>query len=427
MKYIKTLFKKSNLSREKMKKRAILFILGVIMIGVGYGQECEPPLAVPVGDSLQSFCSATNSTIRDLVAIPQDSSALVKWYQGGVELSDSTALDSGKYYFAKAVLDDCISSDSLKVEVKIITNPDMPEGDTIQFHCDGSKVADLVATPTETVGWYQNGIQLASTVILTNGCYYAKTKIGDCSSSDSLKVTVTLNPTYNSNHIYESICIGDSLEFHEKYFTKEGTYTVTLQTVNNCDSIITLYLTIAPDIKIYRKVNSNILYCCADSAELQRINKYEWGWYKNYENKDTCYTLSEQRYYKFDTIVPEYTYYVVFYYFHRGVEMNCRVNYLPKNTQMQSCQNIDITEEPLSTSNKIKLFPNPAKNELNIEIETDIKSADLQIIELTGKVVLKSKIAGRQSKINISELKTGFYILTVKTENTILTSKFIVE
>ena len=64
-----------------------------------------------------------------------------------------------------------------------------------------------------------------------NGCSNTATK------------TVSVNPTYNIP-LAHSICQGESYNFYGQNLTAAGTYTHTLQTVNGCDSVLTLTLTV---------------------------------------------------------------------------------------------------------------------------------------------------------------------------------------
>jgi len=174
-------------------------------------------------------------------------------------------------------------------------------------------------------------------------------------------------------------------------------------------------------------ISTNTLICCVDDSPDSYIDVVIYKW--SYKNKGSTeiieFSETTQPYYTFNHKIDPliYDYSVEIDYENCLCPASSLYSSPPSSSQSQS--NCLPPEEPLPNNPKIKLFPNPAKNELNIE--ADIESADLQIIEVTGKVVIQSKIIGRQSKINISSLKAGFYILILKDENTVLTSKFIVE
>jgi hypothetical protein len=70
------------------------------------------------------------------------------------------------------------------------------------------------------------------------------------------------------------------------------------------------------------------------------------------------------------------------------------------------------------TENKIEfnfnVFPNPAKNEINVELFTDkISSYIAEIIDVNGKVQIAYDLYAKRSKIDISSLANGIYILNI--------------
>ena len=68
----------------------------------------------------------------------------------------------------------------------------------------------------------------------TNGC-------------DSIAyLTLIVNPVYNDEPVEATICNGEEYEFAGETFTQAGTYTRTLSTVNSCDSVVTLVLNVNP-------------------------------------------------------------------------------------------------------------------------------------------------------------------------------------
>ena len=81
--------------------------------------------------------------------------------------------------------------------------------------------------------------------ILTESGIYIDTlrTVHRCDSIVTL--TLTVNPVYNTS-IATEICDGDSYNFFGQALTTAGTYTHTLQTVSGCDSIVTLTLTVNP-------------------------------------------------------------------------------------------------------------------------------------------------------------------------------------
>jgi aminopeptidase N len=80
--------------------------------------------------------------------------------------------------------------------------------------------------------------------------------------------------------------------------------------------------------------------------------------------------------------------------------------------------------------NDVRVFPNPASNELNISIQqTTNEKYNLEIVTMEGKLVLtETQIAIQKSaihKINIAALNKGEYILRIKGSKTNWNKKFI--
>jgi aminopeptidase YwaD len=82
-------------------------------------------------------------------------------------------------------------------------------------------------------------------------------------------------------------------------------------------------------------------------------------------------------------------------------------------------------EKPVKTLESIKMYPNPVKDILTIEVpDSNTKSFTVEITDLTGKSVLKEE---NKTQVNVSSLINGVYLCTVKTENTSVTRKIMIE
>lgn len=77
----------------------------------------------------------------------------------------------------------------------------------------------------------------------------------------------------------------------------------------------------------------------------------------------------------------------------------------------------------------LTFYPNPVKEQLNIQIKSDIAEvASAQILDLSGKIILEQKVQLNQGStsfsLNVSKLITGNYVLSIKGNKTI-TQSFI--
>lgn len=84
-----------------------------------------------------------------------------------------------------------------------------------------------------------------------------------------------------------------------------------------------------------------------------------------------------------------------------------------------------IKDAPLSTNtfdlSKVFVYPNPVKNDLNINTEYDIQL--LEVYDMTGKVVLSTKNA--KNVVDTSNLVNGIYILRISTDYGMFTQKLV--
>ena len=77
-------------------------------------------------------------------------------------------------------------------------------------------------------------------------------------------------------------------------------------------------------------------------------------------------------------------------------------------------------------ASKINIYPNPANSELNIQLAND-GSAQIQIINLVGKVVKDIQTSNMLSTIQISDLAQGMYLVKIVQGEKVFTSKVLVK
>ncbi len=71
---------------------------------------------------------------------------------------------------------------------------------------------------------------------------------------------------------------------------------------------------------------------------------------------------------------------------------------------------------------KIKIYPNPVSEILNIETP---ETSTLEIINIQGQIVSTKTISDKTGSIDVSELRSGVYTLRIKTDNGIMMKKII--
>ncbi len=85
------------------------------------------------------------------------------------------------------------------------------------------------------------------------------------------------------------------------------------------------------------------------------------------------------------------------------------------------------TESPYCPAPPLRIMPNPAKDYINIEINTE-ENSQLQIIDIQGRVILDNKY-NQQNKItlNTSEWTKGVYFIRLKTEKETSAKKLLIQ
>ena len=165
------------------------------------------------------------------------------------------------------------------VNVTVNPSPNLNISGNNSF-CQGGSVS-LIASGASSYSW-SNGSNNATITISNPGTYTViGTNATGCSSTASK--TVTVNPTYYIP-LTESICQGETYNFNGQYLTTAGTYTQNLSTVNGCDSIITLTLTVKalPTATI----SGNTTLCQGQSTILTATGGVSYNWNNGYTSNN---------------------------------------------------------------------------------------------------------------------------------------------
>jgi|GEM_PF-5667386 len=78
----------------------------------------------------------------------------------------------------------------------------------------------------------------------------------------------------------------------------------------------------------------------------------------------------------------------------------------------------DVPEEKIEIDINVEIYPNPARNFLNVFVVTEglIETAELHIYDATGKQVLAREIyTDKEERISVRELSSGIYIVNITT------------
>ena len=99
----------------------------------------------------------------------------------------------------------------------------------------------------------------------------------------------------------------------------------------------------------------------------------------------------------------------------------------PAGLSVRCIKDSNTSVKSIIKNNKVRIYPNPTKDFLNIEIG-DFDPNELikmNITNIGGKEVLQRTEISQNEIVNISEFENGIYFINVETKNGVLTKKFI--
>jgi hypothetical protein len=71
------------------------------------------------------------------------------------------------------------------------------------------------------------------------------------------------------------------------------------------------------------------------------------------------------------------------------------------------------------------ISPNPAEDKLNIKLLSANENVKLEVFDVLGKLIYKGEITQLESSVNISNWKSGVYLVRVSNNKTNQTKRFI--
>jgi hypothetical protein len=114
------------------------------------------------------------------------------------------------------------------------------------------------------------------------------------------------------------------------------------------------------------------------------------------------------------------------YYFPQWCTSDPRYN----NPVVVSCQNCQLIREDAGieeTTYGIKVFPNPASSELNIDLNNaGFTSANIKLTNLLGEVVVNTQLQSNINSIGIEHLTSGVYFISIETITEVILQEKIV-
>ena len=213
----------------------------------------------------------------------------------------------------------------------------------------------------------------------------------ECDST--IIVELTVNPVYSST-VNASICYGETYTLPDgSSANEEGTYSSTFESVNGCDSIIIVELTVTT-VNVGVTVSDATLTADAAGAEYQWLDC-------NDSNApisgatDQSYTATESGNYAVEI-----------------TQEGCQDVSDCYTVSLNALSETEITED-------ILVYPNPVIDILSIDLGKVYESLHISILSLQGQVVFEFNETNKELlNYNLSDLRPGTYFLRIVSEDT---------
>ncbi len=211
-----------------------------------------------------------------------------------------------------------------------------------------------------------------------------------------IELTLTVNPAYLASQT-ASICYGGTYSWRNRNLVNSGIYSDTLQNISGCDSIIQLTLTVFPKIDI--NLGSDTTIKADQKLLLDAGNGYKSYVWSTGETTQTILVDSNLG-------VGNHTIWVAV-----TNENGCNTSDTIQVTIQKLSSIAQLPEEE-----QFLLYPNPTSGKINLEFE-NISHRNIAIYNASGEQVYNKKHHARKVELDLSNFSTGTYIL--KIDNTI--------
>lgn len=259
-----------------------------------------------------------------------------------------------------------------------------------EYGCDSTvnlelSVTNLIVDESEVAICTGETYEHLGQTLNTTGTYIDTLSAGTgCDSVVILDLSVNDPENVGVN---ETICGTETYPFGGANLNIPGTYVDTFQTTKGCDSVVTLLLNVTT-------VDVGILLTGSQLTALQPGATYQWLRC----NSDKEVNGATGRTHEFEN---SGSYKVAVTY------MGC--------TDTSDCQFVTgLGVDNYSSDSRVKLFPNPASNDITLMGSDRIES--VQIIDLSGRVILDTQFeqVSTSHVIDISSLPSGAYMVVSK-------------
>jgi hypothetical protein len=393
-----------------------------------------------------------------LEAQASQSNANFTWRKDGIAFSNGstltissmTAADAGVYTVevTSPICGNIETSNAVTITFK--ANPvivTQPIGGTF---CQGDDVTLSVgfSNTVASYEWSVDGTVISgetvysltlSNIQVANSGNYSVKAMNTCGEVTSTVAAVVVNPTYTMT-IQKTICDGDEYLFNGTNYNTTGVYQANLQTVNGCDSIATLNLTVI-DASTTFPVSATI--CDGDSYAFGGTNYTTAGQYTHtFQSVGGCdsivvLTLTVNSLPTVNTtynngILEATIGFATYQWYKDGAIISgaTGATYTPTQTgtyhvevsDAAGCSSISTTISVTDVGlkglieNAMHIYPNPATTTLTIEL---VQQTTIELVDMLGQTIQTHQLKSGVNTIDVSELVSGVYFIQTVDGSTI--------
>lgn len=96
-------------------------------------------------------------------------------------------------------------------------------------------------------------------------------------------------------------------------------------------------------------------------------------------------------------------------------------------TEISECYSFTTLANQEFTQNDVQIYPNPVKTELHVDMISETEEIQLNLFDITGKLVLTKALQDPVNTINLKSISKGIYFLNLKSSTKTGTFKIIKE
>ncbi|MFA7274350.1 MAG: T9SS type A sorting domain-containing protein [Crocinitomicaceae bacterium] len=275
---------------------------------------------------------------------------------------------------------------------------------TDDVRCDAGSVTIGATASSGTIDWYSaptSGVALSTgtntytTSISSSTIFYAEANNLGCLSTSRSAVNAVVNNS-TTGDTTATACV--SFNWYGIDYSASGTQTHTLYTVNGCDSVVTLDLTINP-------INLTTTSAADSIGSNQSGGTYQWIDCAT----NTAINGATSQYY-----VPiQNGSYAVFVTSGPCSDTSACV----------TVANVGLNSNESWTTN-ISMYPNPTNGVFSIHLN-HIKASTVRVLSVLGQEIYRANCDDSNLSVDIQDQANGIYILELQTEQGIFKQQII--